>query len=116
MSFLRHLEQCNTIIERFSYAFVLFFPQLFVTLHPETKHTIVFRMKERIRQILEENLPLADIDSQFLFAELSSLDITTIMMMLSEEYNISLDSKDVTPKNFMNVDSITALVERKLKG
>jgi acyl carrier protein len=73
-------------------------------------------MKERIRQILEENLPLADIDSQFLFAELSSLDITTIMMMLSEEYNISLDSKDVTSKNFMNVDSITALVERKLKG
>ena len=73
-------------------------------------------MKERIRQILEETLPLADIDSQFLFAELSSLDITTIMMMLSEEYNISLDSKDVTPKNFMNVDSITALVERKLKG
>ena len=36
VSFLRHLEQCNTIIERFSYAFVLFFPQLFVTLHPET--------------------------------------------------------------------------------
>ena len=35
-------------------------------------------MKERIREILEENLPLVDIDSDFLFAELSSLDITIL--------------------------------------
>lgn len=73
-------------------------------------------MKEHIKQILEDNLPLVDVDSDFLFAELSSLDITTIMMLLSEEYNITLDSKDVTPKNFMNIDNIVKMVEGKMRG
>ena len=71
-------------------------------------------MKEKIRTILEDNLPLVDLDSDFLFAELSSLDITTIMMLLSEEYHITLDSNDVTPKNFKSLDNIVALVESKL--
>ena len=70
-------------------------------------------MKERIRQILEDNLPLVDVDSDYLFAELSSLDITTIMMLLSEEYGVELGAADVTPKNFMTVDSIVEMVKRK---
>ncbi len=73
-------------------------------------------MKEKIRTILEDALPLADLDSDFLFAELSSLDITTIMMLLSEEYHITLDSHDVTPKNFMTLDSIVALVQSKMEA
>lgn len=73
-------------------------------------------MKEKIRTILEDNLPLVDLDSDFLFAELSSLDITTIMMLLSEEYKITLDSHDVTPKNFMSLDSIVSLVQSKING
>ena len=73
-------------------------------------------MKERIRTILEDALPLADLDSDFLFAELSSLDITTIMMLLSEEYHITLDSHDVTLKNFMTLDSIVALVQSKMEA
>ncbi len=71
-------------------------------------------MKERIRTILEDAIPLADLDSDFLFAELSSLDITTAMMLLSEEYHITLDSHDVTPKNFMSLDAITAMVQSKI--
>ena len=67
-------------------------------------------MKERIRQILEENLPLVDVD---FFAELSSLDITTIMMLLSEEYKIELGATDVTPKNFKSLDNIVEMVKRK---
>ena len=66
-----------------------------------------------IRSILEDALPLADLDSDFLFAELSSLDITTIMMLLSEKYNITLDSHDVTPKNFMTLNAIVEMVTRK---
>lgn len=73
-------------------------------------------MKEKIRTILEDALPLADLDSDFLFTELSSLDITTIMMLLSEEYHITLDSHDVTPKNFMTLDSIVALVQSKMEA
>lgn len=71
-------------------------------------------MKEKIRQILEEALPLVDLDSDFLFNELDSLGITTILMLLSDEYHVQLESSDVTPKNFRNLDSIVALVERKL--
>lgn len=71
-------------------------------------------MKERIRQILEEALPLVDLDSDFLFNELDSLGITTILMLLSDEYKITLESSDVTPKNFRSLDSIVALVERKV--
>lgn len=71
-------------------------------------------MKEKIRQILEEALPLVDFDSDFLFNELDSLGITTILMLLSDEYEISLEASDVTPKNFRSLDSIVALVESKL--
>lgn len=71
-------------------------------------------MKEKIRQILEEALPLVDLDSDFLFNELDSLGITTILMLLSDEYHVQLESSDVTPKNFRSLDSIVALVERKL--
>lgn len=70
-------------------------------------------MKQRIINILTEALPLVDLDSDFLFAELSSLDITTIMMLLSDEYHITLDAHDVTPKNFRNIDAIVAMVEKK---
>ena len=64
--------------------------------------------------MLEEALPLVDLDSDFLFNELDSLGITTILMLLSDEYNISLEYSDVTPKNFRSLDSIVELVKRKL--
>nr|MBP7471463.1 acyl carrier protein [Prevotella sp.] len=71
-------------------------------------------MKEKIRSIIEEALPLVDVDSDFLFSELDSLGITTILMLLSEEYHIVLESEDVTPKNFKSLDSLVSLVESKL--
>lgn len=70
-------------------------------------------MKEEIRKRLEEILPIVDFDSDFLFQELDSLGITTILMVLSEMYNIELDHSDVTPKNFKSLDSIVELVKRK---
>lgn len=70
-------------------------------------------MKENIRKILEEALPLVDLDSDFLFNELDSLGITTILMLLSDEYQIKLESSDVTPRNFRNLDSLVAIVEKK---
>ena len=70
-------------------------------------------MKENIRNILEEALPLVDLDSDFLFNELDSLGITTILMLLSDEYQIKLESSDVTPRNFRNLDSLVAMVEKK---
>ena len=70
-------------------------------------------MKENIRKILEEALRLVDLDSDFLFNELDSLGITTILMLLSDEYQIKLESSDVTPRNFRNLDSLVAMVEKK---
>lgn len=64
--------------------------------------------------MLEEALPLVDFDSDFLFSELDSLGVTTIMMLLSEEYGIQLEAADATPRNMKTIDSIVALVERKI--
>lgn len=71
-------------------------------------------MKEHIRALLEDLLPLVDLDSDFLFAELDSLGVTTILMVLSQEYGIELVAKDATPKNLKSLDSLVAMVNRKL--
>ena len=73
-------------------------------------------MKEHIRTLLEDLLPLVDFDSEFLFSELDSLGVTTILMLLSEEYGITLDAKDATPRNLRNIDAIVKMVEGKLKS
>ena len=72
-------------------------------------------MKEEIRQLLEDALPLVDFDSDFLFSELDSLGVTTILMMLSDKYGIRLEAADATPRNLKSIDSIVAMVEGKLK-
>ena len=71
-------------------------------------------MKEDIRKRLEEVLPIVDFDSDFLFQELDSLGITTILMTLSDMYGIELDRADVTPKNFKTLGSLVELVKKKL--
>jgi len=71
-------------------------------------------MKEKIKAILEDALPLVDFDSDFLFSELDSLGVTTILMLLSDKFGIKLEATDATPKNLKTLDSIVALVEKKL--
>lgn len=59
-------------------------------------------------------MPLVDFDSDFLFSELDSLGVTTILMTLAAEYNIELEAVDATPKNLKSLDSIVKMVETKL--
>ena len=73
-------------------------------------------MKEEIRQLLEDALPLVDLDSDFLFTELDSLGITTILMLLADKYHIRLDATDATPRNFKTLDSLVAMVQQKLEA
>lgn len=73
-------------------------------------------MKTHILSLLSEALPTVDFESDFLFRELDSLGIATILMILSDEYHIELDAADVTPKNFKTIDSIVSMVESKLNG
>lgn len=72
-------------------------------------------MKEEIRNLIEDALPLVDLDSDFLFTDLDSLGITSIMMILSEHYDIPLEHKDVTPRNFKNLESLAQMVQKKLE-
>ena len=72
-------------------------------------------MKDRIIELLSTALPMVDLESDFLFSELDSLGVTTILMVLSEEYGITLEAKDATPKNLRTIDSIVKMVEEKLR-
>lgn len=71
-------------------------------------------MREKILSLLSEALPAVDFESDFLFSELDSLGIVTILVILSKEYDISLDATDVTPRNFRSIDTIVKMVESKL--
>ena len=72
-------------------------------------------MRERIIELLSTALPMVNLESDFLFSELDSLGVTTILMLLSEEYGIVLEARDATPKNLKNIDSIVRMVETKLE-
>lgn len=71
-------------------------------------------MKEEIRALLEDALPLVDFNADFLFSELDSLGVTTILMLLSDKYHIRLEATDATPKNLKSLDSIVAMVKGKV--
>ena len=71
-------------------------------------------MKEHIIELLSGALPMVNLESDFLFSELDSLGVTTILMLLSEEYGIQLEARDATPKNLKTIDSNVKMVEEKL--
>lgn len=73
-------------------------------------------MKTKVRKLLTEVLPAVDFDSDFLFTELDSLGVATILMVLCNEFGIQLGVEDVTPKNFKSLDSLVSLIERKLNN
>ena len=70
-------------------------------------------MEEEIKRMIEEALPLVDVDAEMLFSELDSLGVTTILMLLSERYHIELTAVHATPKNFQSPKTLAALVKRK---
>ena len=72
-------------------------------------------MKAKIQTLLENELPTVDWSSDFLFSEMDSIAVTTVLTILSDEFKITLDAEDATPKNFMSLDSLVSLVENKLK-
>lgn len=73
-------------------------------------------MKKRIVELLSDALPAVNLDADFLFDELDSLSVVTIMMILAEEYKIDLGATDATPRNFKSVDTLVKMVENKIAG
>lgn len=67
-----------------------------------------------IKNLLKDILPAVNFESDFLFTELDSLGIATILYVLSEKYRILLDAEDVTPKNFKNIEAIANMVRFKM--
>lgn len=73
-------------------------------------------MKQHILSLLSEALPAVDFESDFLFSELDSIGVATIIMILSTEYKINLTATDMTPKNLKSLDAIVSMVEKKLQN
>lgn len=71
-------------------------------------------MRKHILEILSDALPTVNFESDFLFSELDSIGVVTVIVILSDEYGIDLDSSDITPRNFMSLDSLVKMVETKL--
>ena len=71
-------------------------------------------MTEHIITLLTQALPIVTIHSDFLSSELYSLGVTTILMLLSEEYGSELDARDATPRNLKTIDAIVEMVKSKL--
>ena len=69
---------------------------------------------EELKETLSDVLPAADLDADFLFTELDSLGIATILVVLGKKYDILLGGEDVTPKNFKNLASIAKMVDEKM--
>lgn len=71
-------------------------------------------MKEDIKALLTEALPTVDFDSEFLFSQLDSIGVITILMILGDHYSIPLTMQDATPKNLITLDALVRMVESKL--
>ena len=75
-------------------------------------------MKDKIVQILKEIRPefeFEGVENFFDEGMLDSFDLMTLVSTLDERFAIKIDGTDILPENFMNVDSIAALVERSPK-
>ncbi len=75
-------------------------------------------MKEQVLEILKEIRPEFEFEGVENFFEegmLDSFDLMTLVSSLDERFSIKIDGTDILPENFMNVDSIVALVERSPK-
>lgn len=68
-----------------------------------------------ILEMLKEIKPEHDFALSDDFIEeglLDSFDIISLVSMLEEKYNISIDGLDILPENFNTVESIEKLVKR----
>ena len=72
-------------------------------------------MKEEIKALLMDALPMVDFDAEYLFEQLDSIAVITILTLLGQKYSIPLSVKDATPKNLISLEAIVSMVETKIK-
>ena len=72
-------------------------------------------MKEEIKNILSEIRPEFDFDDSDNYIEdgmLDLFDIVTLVSMIEEKYDISIDGLDIVPENFVSVEAIVELINK----
>ena len=75
-------------------------------------------MRTKVLKILSEISSEFDFSINSNFIEegmLDSFDIITLVTMLDEEFNISIEGTQIIPENFSSVDSICTLLSKYLK-
>ena len=72
-------------------------------------------MNEEIKVLLSDALPMVDFDAEFLFEQLDSLAVVTILTLLSQKYSLPLSANDATPKNLISLDALVRMVEAKIQ-
>jgi acyl carrier protein len=71
-------------------------------------------MKEKIIDVIDQAMPNADIKANYLYNSVDSLGLLIIAQALSNEFNINIDSDDLNPKNFRNVENLEKLIKSKM--
>ncbi len=72
-------------------------------------------MRERVKEILEENFPDIDFESSDELVDdgiIDSLSIVGMISALSDEFDVSLPYEEIVPENFNSLDSIAELIEK----
>ena len=72
-------------------------------------------MEEEIMEMLTELRPEFDFEDSEDFIEdglLDSFDIVSLISMIEEKYDITVDGLDVVPENFGSVEAISNLIEK----
>ncbi len=72
-------------------------------------------MKEEIKNILSEIRPEFDFEDSDNYIEdgmLDSFDIVTLVSMIEEKYDVSIDGLDIVPENFVSIEAIVELINK----
>lgn len=75
-------------------------------------------MEEKILKLLENIRPEADYKNSKDYIRdglIDSFDMTSLIAVIDTEFNITIDETDIEAENFVNLESITKLVEKYLK-
>ena len=72
-------------------------------------------MKEKISEIIEEICPFEAIEEDTLLIEMGILDslaIVTLIEKLEDELGIEIIEEDITPENFVSINTIDIMIKK----
>lgn len=70
---------------------------------------------ENIKNMLNELRPEFNFDESDNFIEdgyLDSFDVVSLIAMIEEKFNITIDGMDIVPENFISYEAISCLIKK----